>query len=204
MLNSIMTKLCSRCKVEKPFTEFHKRSDRPCGLQSWCKLCIAERNADPVKKQIAVKHRMKPARQVQIAEYESSEGRKQQRINRVESGAYRKSHNKWYAGKGYRTMRNHHLIKTYGISIDRFEEILLEQSGKCAICPRTEAGGVGAWHVEHCHITKKVRGLTCHWCNVMLGMSGDNAERLREGADYLDRTNSAQIVVSSPIGATEP
>lgn len=30
---------CTKCKTEKEATEFHKRSSRPNGLKSWCKVC---------------------------------------------------------------------------------------------------------------------------------------------------------------------
>lgn len=32
-------KICSKCKIEKPKTEFHKRADRPSGVHSKCKGC---------------------------------------------------------------------------------------------------------------------------------------------------------------------
>jgi 5-methylcytosine-specific restriction endonuclease McrA len=36
---SVCTKICSRCKEEKPTSEFGKRSSRPDGLQYFCKPC---------------------------------------------------------------------------------------------------------------------------------------------------------------------
>lgn len=35
-------KTCSKCKVEKELTEYHKRSNRPCGVRSQCKSCYLE------------------------------------------------------------------------------------------------------------------------------------------------------------------
>ncbi len=35
--------LCLRCKIEKPFTEFYVKRDRPRGYQSYCKVCAGER-----------------------------------------------------------------------------------------------------------------------------------------------------------------
>jgi hypothetical protein len=34
------SKVCSKCKVEKPASLFHKRADRPCGLYPSCKECV--------------------------------------------------------------------------------------------------------------------------------------------------------------------
>lgn len=41
--------------------------------------------------------------------------------------------------------------------------------------------------VDHDHETMKIRGVLCHWCNVALGMTKDDPDRLRALADYLER-----------------
>lgn len=39
-------KICSKCHIEKPFSQFHKRNTRPCGYVSHCIECkaIARKN----------------------------------------------------------------------------------------------------------------------------------------------------------------
>lgn len=37
-----MVRLCRKCNIEKPVTEFHKNKSRKDGLQSWCKACQQE------------------------------------------------------------------------------------------------------------------------------------------------------------------
>lgn len=37
-----ITKVCSRCKIEKPAGAFAKRNDRKIGLTAWCKQCRKE------------------------------------------------------------------------------------------------------------------------------------------------------------------
>lgn len=34
-----MEKICSKCGIEKPLSEFHKASDKKQGVKSACKLC---------------------------------------------------------------------------------------------------------------------------------------------------------------------
>lgn len=34
-----MTKVCAKCLIEKPFSDFHKKSESKDGLNSWCKAC---------------------------------------------------------------------------------------------------------------------------------------------------------------------
>lgn len=45
------TKKCTKCKVEKPFSEFNKKAANKDGLQSRCKTCISDcyrKNADKI------------------------------------------------------------------------------------------------------------------------------------------------------------
>jgi hypothetical protein len=77
-------------------------------------------------------------------------------------------------------------LYTYGLSPGRYEEILIEQGHRCAICQRIEPGGVGnVFHVDHCHKTQIVRGLLCSSCNIGLGNLGDNVETMLRAIEYL-------------------
>jgi hypothetical protein len=37
-------RICTKCGIKKPITEFYKQSRRPCGYQNSCKLCQLEIN----------------------------------------------------------------------------------------------------------------------------------------------------------------
>lgn len=51
-----MSKVCTKCKTEQPFSEFSKKKKYKDGLSSWCKECHREydrnwnKNQEPVKK----------------------------------------------------------------------------------------------------------------------------------------------------------
>lgn len=64
----------------------------------------------------------------------------------------------------------------YGITLEQYIERFEAQGRKCACCGvfETEARKV-RWHVEHCHSTKKIRGICCERCNRVIGQLGDNA-----------------------------
>jgi len=64
------------------------------------------------------------------------------------------------------TYRNANLIRKYGINLERFNQMLAEQNGVCAICLKASAK---AYHVDHDHKTGSVRGVLCHQCNTSLG-----------------------------------
>ena len=80
-----------------------------------------------------------------------------------------------------------HLAKTYGLTLERLQEMLSAQDGKCPICGRALHArpgekGQGRAVVDHNHATGEVRGLLCAACNGWLG-------RL-EQPGYLDRANA--------------
>ena len=80
-------------------------------------------------------------------------------------------------------------LKKYGLTPERFAEMLINQSGVCAICRTDKPGGKGTWRVDHNHTTGRVRGLLCHGCNVALGHMKDNPETCETAAVYLRKTS---------------
>lgn len=87
-----------------------------------------------------------------------------------------------------RQKRNHHLKKTFGITVEEADALLAQQGGRCAICqePITDSRGF-APHVDHCHTTGKVRGILCFPCNAGLGSFRDDVTRLQAAIAYLER-----------------
>ena len=81
------------------------------------------------------------------------------------------------------------------LGVDMPEEkriaMLAGQDGRCAICStpmavvRTKDGPPAA-HIDHDHVTGKIRGMLCPTCNMGLGCFDDNKELLRKAAAYLD------------------
>jgi hypothetical protein len=97
------------------------------------------------------------------------------------------AHNKKEAkGNGY-SMKDTHLRSRYGITEARYNEMNEEQQGLCAIChkPNLHGAKTKELYVDHCHDTKKVRGLLCNHCNRALGLFGDNITSLERAILYL-------------------
>jgi uncharacterized protein with PIN domain len=90
--------------------------------------------------------------------------------------------------------RKQHLEHCYGISVADFEQRLLRQNGKCAICKEditeTKNGRLKA-HIDHDHETGVVRGLLCLSCNTGLGQFKDSPINLRAAAQYLTNAKLA-------------
>jgi len=88
--------------------------------------------------------------------------------------------------------RNH----KYGLTPERFKELLVQQDEKCAICrcvfvhvelekPVDRRRKRSNINVDHCHKTGVVRGLLCAGCNRVLGNFEDEKWRASAQA-YLD------------------
>jgi hypothetical protein len=76
------------------------------------------------------------------------------------------------------------LKRKYGLTVDAFYSMIVEQKGRCLICNEIMLGRNLC--VDHNHVTGKIRGLLCNHCNRMLGCAKDNSDILRRGAQYLD------------------
>ena len=84
--------------------------------------------------------------------------------------------------------RDYELKSKYGIRLTDVDTMLAAQNGLCLICDRDITGRTAARAkavVDHCHATKKVRGLLCFRCNSSLGAFGDNPGTLDRAAAYL-------------------
>lgn len=81
--------------------------------------------------------------------------------------------------------KNWHLKQMYGISLDEYNRLLEIQNGVCAICFKSANARMLA--VDHCHKSKKVRGLLCEKCNRGIGMFHDNPQTIISAAKYLER-----------------
>jgi hypothetical protein len=71
-------------------------------------------------------------------------------------------------------------VAGYGITVEEYETMLARQSGMCKICKSNEVQVI-----DHCHSSKKVRGLLCTPCNLMLGNAKDSVDTLKAAVLYL-------------------
>ena len=68
------------------------------------------------------------------------------------------------------------------LTIARYEEMLAAQGGGCAICGEEAEGSL---HVDHDHVTGKVRGLLCVRCNNALGQFQEDPALIVRALAYL-------------------
>lgn len=153
-------KKCYACKVDKPLSEFGKDKQRSDGVNPECKACS--------------KIRTKAWRSVPA--------------NRLKGLAKAKE---WGAtAKGTLSRKNTRYKRLYGITHNRFLEMIAAANGKCRICdcrlttepPKRSSSAV----LDHCHETARVRGVLCHSCNAGIGQLNDSPRLLRRALSYLN------------------
>ena len=97
------------------------------------------------------------------------------------------------------------LMRKYGISSATYNELLRKQNGVCAICHCHQR--YQSLAVDHCHKTGKVRGLLCVNCNRGLGKFFDSPLRMRNAAEYIERSRQPEMprnTEPSTVGLATP
>jgi hypothetical protein len=82
--------------------------------------------------------------------------------------------------------RKRSLWRNYGMTEQDFDNLFELQGRCCALCFAPGSKRTPRLCVDHCHETKKVRGLLCDNCNRALGLLGDKVEPLERAIEYLN------------------
>lgn len=133
-------KTCSRCKEEKPFSEFYRAKERKDGYRHMCKPCC------------------------NIAHRES----------------YHRNKNGGWSDRTIEYTRRNNIRKRYKITPEEYDAIVGQDA--CEICG---VEGVRL-HLDHCHVSGKVRGGLCRNCNIGLGLFQDSPNVLANALEYLN------------------
>jgi len=90
-------------------------------------------------------------------------------------------------------MNDYRIKYKYNLLIEDYQNMINTQNNLCAICSNPETaidnyeGKIKSLAIDHCHTTKKVRGLLCSRCNHALGLFKDNIENLKKAIEYLEK-----------------
>jgi uncharacterized protein YbaR (Trm112 family) len=102
---------------------------------------------------------------------------------------YHRRHLEFYREYDGKHGWKNHLRKSYGLTMDEFNRMVLDQDGKCYICGKDN--GKYKLRVDHNHTTGRLRKLLCNKCNQMLGMADEIPAILEKGANYLRQFGQA-------------
>lgn len=94
--------------------------------------------------------------------------------------------------------RDSYIKSTWGINAKEYEAILSQQGNQCGICGTVKPKG--GWHLDHDHVTGKIRGFLCNPCNRGIGYLQDNKEILVNAVKYLEKHDSSVGAIKEGIG----
>lgn len=152
------TKICTKCEQEYPATVefFRKESRSPAGLHSWCRKC-----KDTYEKAWRIANPDKCRKNVT---------------------AWQKANPEKFKS----AQRRGDLRRSYGITVEQYDQVFEIQGGVCAICGGVNLDGRRLF-VDHNHETGKIRGLLCLPCNYALGYLKESPELFIKALHYLIR-----------------
>jgi hypothetical protein len=170
------TKTCSKCGLEKPLEEFY--TQRKCCKSCWSILrktyySQKREEAKQWRNSYHIKHR----------ESENKYGHDWYARNKLKAKI---TSAKWYFDNLDKAKANH-LRNKFGITVEEYNKLLLEQDGKCAICGKSQAEFNRSFCVDHDHNTGKVRGLLCDNCNKALGCFYDDINIIKAAYNYIEK-----------------
>ncbi len=160
---------CYGCNLTKPITNFSRDKYRKLGYSFKCKECRAKQtkkwaDANPEK--------------VKETNLKYTEKRK---------GFYTST-------EGILSSRKAHLKRMYGITIEKYNEMLEAQNYKCMICGKGEMNYKNkVLCVDHNDKTGQVRGLLCGLCNSGLGKFLEDKQLLLNTIKYIEKYESTTI-----------
>lgn len=200
-------RVCTKCGLDKPLSQFFVRPNRKAGYHSSCKECFNEvRRVSKAKKKpprVTIKHATLVTETSIRKCFRCKVEQPIQNFHKLQSGpggwgTRCKSCSKDVAKKHWETHRHKlnkrsaacHQKRVYGITPDVKTAMLSAQGGKCAICRciLRDTKGMDKVSIDHNHETGVVRGLLCGRCNIGLGMFHDNQGFLSAAISYLKRT----------------
>jgi hypothetical protein len=193
-------KRCPECGEDKPTGAFGRNRTRPDGLSFYCLECNRRRNGDWYR-------RSRAAAGQSVRDHswvpegfrwcpgcrQAVEHRDFSRNSRQTSGfgSVCRACNRRSANEAYWKRR-------HGLTRADVAALRAEQGDSCAICGAPEPE-----HLDHDHLTGRIRALLCQRCNQGLGLLRDDPSVLRAAADYVEehREDPADVTSGVRVGA---
>jgi hypothetical protein len=180
-------KLCIKCDTEKSLDDFYTSNQTKDGKAAYCKPCCRKD-----KKLFYQKN--KEAVQSYVRSYRASN---REKVNANLRRYYKENADILKAKKKIRYEENpkrfqngvraSRLKSEYGLTIEKYDMMVIQQAGRCAICAGPPVHGKRLT-IDHCHISGIVRGLLCSNCNVALGLLQEKELIVERALKYLRRS----------------
>ena len=173
------TKECVICKGRFPLTKeyWYVKSDHKSGFQTRCKLCFKKYHESEKAKESRKKYYKSKNGKKLLKKYQESKKGKDAIKNAYKK--YVKTEKGLYAQqKGQ--------LKRFNMTPEDRDNMIMEQKNRCKICGRLIDQGKRKGDIDHNHKTRIVRGILCHSCNILIGMSKENPYILINAIKYLE------------------
>lgn len=156
------TKLCSLCKQTKKLNSFGPDPRYRLGVIGWCRECRRERaraRAAIVATFPKPKNSAKKCPRCHVVKTMTYFSRMPARLDgRATTCKLCRRKRETYT---YARGRKNHLWSFFRMTKADFNQMMKDQSGRCAICHEVMPRPV----IDHCHVTGGVRALLCQRCN---------------------------------------
>lgn len=162
-------KICNKCKVAKPRSEFYCCRAALDGLQYKCKACgeiWAKANAERIRTRAAARYIANSAQVI------------------VKTTAWAKANPE--------RVKEYRIKSLYKLSPTDYAAMVVTQAGRCAICNKDNEGKILC--VDHDHVTGTVRGLVCRKCNLGLGCFDDSYTIIVAATAYLKKWKTDSLI----------
>jgi hypothetical protein len=175
------SKVCVRCHIEKPISEFTKRPTCRDGYDTTCKSCKSELTKiyyATHKDYVSKKYKEYYAKNKELL---LKKGKEYREANKQQEDDY---HKKYYQEHKVEE-KARSTKKLYGLEYTDYLAMLENQNGVCAICH--EAPDKRNLNIDHNHETGEIRGLLCIKCNRAIGLMKDDINLFQSAIEYLQR-----------------
>lgn len=163
-------KLCTTCKVWKPFDSFRKNIRHRDGKNYTCKSCEKKFRDSRADELISRRRKWYLEKR--------SVHRIKLRARHLLAKIFLKEriffHNNYFSNV---------FRRKYEITMEGYLALLSSQEGRCKLC--NSVPKKRRLQVDHCHKTLKVRGLICNRCNSALGFVNDDIQLLQKMICYI-------------------
>jgi hypothetical protein len=180
-------KQCTKCKVYKDISDYHKYSKSIDGYKHYCKSCVKDYDFEEYGDKRIFTPLIKTDTDKQCRRCEKMYPMKE--YNRPNSKYFHSYCNKCSNQLG--TARN---IMRKGITVEEYAKLEKAQNGVCKICknPESRRKRLSIDHDHNCcpnevACGKCIRGLICFRCNSALGMIKDDIATLQSMIFYLSK-----------------
>lgn len=191
-MDYIKTKICSKCKTEKPINDFYNMTKSLDGKHYYCKICSKEYKNKPDYKEKAREY-SKKYRKENLKQCQEAAKRYREKNKQIIKEKYSESRKK-YREQNVQSITIGKIRWQFNISSQKAEELYFKKlDGICEICGQKETltrnNKIRKLSIDHNHQTNKIRGLLCSKCNTLLGRAEDSIQILKQAIEYLEKYN---------------